>query len=256
MPIFSYLLYIFSGKIQCSARVDLAFLMDASGSIGEWDFQKERDFVKAMASSFTFARDQTLAAVITYNNKAYLDIPFGRHLNTDSFRLEVDQIRYTLGQTRIDKALAAAAEKVFAPGKGTRQGFPKVIVILTDGVQTKDPDAIPLGQAVLPLRRKGVQIIAVGVGGHSDPNELRQMVERSSDVYTVTDFDDLLKKAYDIAKRTCDGASRPRGKFMNVFTLNLYPKQFRRNLDYTGQFSLSLVSQQGCDTGCMKHCGV
>jgi uncharacterized protein YegL len=201
---------LFLGKIQCSARVDLAFLMDASGSIGQRDFQKERDFVKAMASSFTFARDQTLAAVITYNDKANLDIPFGRHLNRDSFRLEVDQVPYTLGQTRIDKALAMATEKVFTRSAGSRPGFPKMVVILTDGVQTKDPDAIPLGKAVLPLRRAGVQVIAVGIGSHVDRNELRQMVERSSDVYTVTDFDDLLKKAYDIAQRTCDGARRQR----------------------------------------------
>lgn len=187
--------------------------MDDSGSIGLEDFQKERDFVKAVAASFTFARDQTLAAVIRYNSKAYLEIPLGRHLSSDAFRLRTDQIPYTLGQTRIDKALQMATTKIFTAEGGSRPGFPKILIILTDGVQTKDPDIVPLDEAIKPLRRAGVFVIAVGIGGHVDRRELRQMVLRSSDVYTVTDFDDLLKKAYVIAKRTCDVIkTRPRGK--------------------------------------------
>ena len=206
------MLLLLSGKIQCSARVDLAFLMDGSGSIGVRDFQKERDFVKAVASAFTFSRRQTLASVIKYNKQATIEIPLGRHLSSDTFRLRVDQIPYTLGQTRIDKALDMAAKKVFTPEGGSRQGFPKLLIIITDGVQTQDPDTISLDEAVKPLQRAGVLIIAVGIGGHVDPRELRQMVLHSSDVYTVTDFDDLLKKAYKIAQRVCNTISGPRSE--------------------------------------------
>lgn len=197
--------------ITCSARADLSFLMDGSGSIGSRDFQKERDFVKAVAGSFTFARDQTLASVIKYNQKATLEIPLGRHLSSESFRFSVDQIPYTLGQTRIDRALHMASKKIFSIEGGSRPGFPKILIIITDGMQTNDPDSIDLKEAVKPLQQSGVLVLAVGIGAHVDPTQLRKMVLQSSDVYNVTDFDDLLNKAYVIAQRTCNVIKSPRG---------------------------------------------
>jgi collagen type VI alpha len=178
--------------------------MDASNSIGEADFQKERDFVHSLAAAFTFGRNETAAGVITYSDEASLNIPLGSHISADRFRQAVESIPYILGRTRIDKALKLASTDIFSERGGTRPGFPKLMVILTDGVQTPDPDAIPLGEAVIPLQTKGVTIFAVGVGSKINRNELRSMVQRDDDVFTATDFDDLLRKAYQISERTCE----------------------------------------------------
>lgn len=212
-----YFFYIFVGAItydfspiflvivpKCRYRADLGFVMDASNSIGEVDFQKERDFVHSLASAFTFGRNETAAAVITYSDIATLNIPLGHHFSAERFKQAVERIPYTLGRTRIDKALKLASTDIFSDRGGTRPGLPKLMVILTDGVQTPDPDAIPLSEAVIPLQNKGVTIFAVGVGSKINHNELRSMVQRDDDVFTATDFDDLLNKAYQISERTCE----------------------------------------------------
>jgi collagen type VI alpha len=186
--------------------------MDASASIGERDFQKERDFVKAVADSFTFAHDQALVGVITYSDNATLDIPLGQYMSAERFKLEVDRIPYILGRTRIDRALKLASTDIFSRKGRSRPGFPKIMIILTDGVQTPDPDAVALDQAVIPLRRSGVRVFAVGVGGHTRPSELRLMVERPDDVFMAANFDDLLQKTYQIAERTCEGIKENPGK--------------------------------------------
>ncbi|XP_048579839.1 uncharacterized protein LOC5504566 isoform X2 [Nematostella vectensis] len=183
---------------QCVYKADLGFLMDASRSIGEEDFQKERDFVKSLASSY--ALDETLTGVITYSDEAKIVIPLG-HFTADGFRQAVDRVRYTHGRTRIDKALKLAASDLFTQNGG--RGVPKLMVILTDGVQTPDPDAVPLDQAVIPLRKKGVKLFAVGVGPYVKPSELRLLVESEADLFYAKDFDDLLRKAAEISIRTC-----------------------------------------------------
>jgi len=174
--------------------------MDASTSIGPYDFQKERDFVKAVADAFTFAQDQAIAGVVSYSTIADIEIPLGQHMSSTRFQLAVDQIPYIKGQTRIDKALKRTHEDLF---RASRRGFPKVMIILTDGVQTPDPDAVPLDRAVAPLHRDGVRVFAVGVGSQINKDELRLLVQRDNDVFLATNFDDLLKKTYEIAQRTC-----------------------------------------------------
>lgn len=196
--------------------------MDASASIGEFDFQKERDFVKAVADSFTLAHDQAIVGVITYSDNAKLDIPLGKYMSAERFKLEVDRIPYILGRTRIDKALKLATTDFFGKNGRSRPGFPKIMIILTDGVQTPDPDAIALDQAVIPLRRAGVRVFAVGIGGHTRPSELRLMVERPDDVFMAADFDDLLKKTYQIAERTCQEIERPPGILIPSYFFSIF----------------------------------
>ena len=187
--------------------------MDASTSIGPYDFQKERDFVKAVADAFTFAPDQAIAGLVLYSTTANEEIPLGQHMSSAQFQLAVDQIPYIKGQTRIDKALKLTHNTLFSR---SRTGFPKVMIILTDGVQTKDPDAVPLDQAVAPLHRDGVRVFAVGVGSLADRDELRLMVQRDDDVFLAKNFDDLLKKTYKIAQRTC-----PAGKCYFLANINI-----------------------------------
>lgn len=171
--------------------------MDASNSIGREDFQKQKDFVNSLAAAFTIGYQETAAGVITYSDEARLVIPLGTHYTIESFQNSVNNIPYTLGRTRIDKALQLANTDLFSIRGRARFDVPHIMVILTDGVQTPDPGAIPLYEAVRPLQQKGVVVLAVGVGSRVDLDELRQMVRYDSDLFSATDFDNLLQKAYE-----------------------------------------------------------
>jgi hypothetical protein len=92
-----------------------------------------------------------------------------------------------------------------------------------DGVQTPDPDAVSLVDAVRPLHQAGVRIFAIGVGGHYRRSELLQLVERPSDVYEAADFDELLRLVKRIARGTCAPAP---GKEKKQF----YSNKLRDNL--------------------------
>jgi hypothetical protein len=98
--------------------------------------------------------------------------------------------------------------------RNARTTVRKVLVVLTDGRQTQDPDAVPLDVASKPLKDMGVKIYAVGVGHKIDLQELRQITEDPADVFTVDSFTALLGESQTIAERACGDVS---GNKVNCF---------------------------------------
>ncbi|XP_078377620.1 SCO-spondin-like [Oculina patagonica] len=189
---------------HCNERINLAFVMDMSSSITSKNYPKEKDFVKNVADTFSISRTQTTVGVVTYNRDAKLWISFGQHDNNEDFKKAVDDIPYWGGSTRIDNGLDMAAVELFSTLKGDRAKLPNVLILLTDGKQNSDPRATPLEEAVLPLFQLGVKVFAVGVGDQISRDELRLIVEKDQDIFTMKDFDDLLAKSHQIARATCD----------------------------------------------------
>lgn len=94
---------------------------------------------------------------------------------------------------------------MFGPKGTARRGLQKIAVILTDGKQTKTPDSIPLNQAVKPLQRDGVHLIAVGIGKSASRDELRLLTDNDQDVMLVSSFQDLQGKLETLKAKSCDG---------------------------------------------------
>ena len=187
-------------------HINLGFVMDMSSSITVKNYQKERDFVKNVADAFLISPGKTQAGVVAYNSEASLWISFGQHSNNEEFKAAVDKIPFWGGRTRIDNGLKMAAVGLFGAIKQARAHLPKVLIVLTDGSQSSDPRATPLDEAVLPLLQLGVKVLAVGVGNDISRDELKLIVEREQDIYTVDDFDDLLAKSQQIARTACKEA--------------------------------------------------
>ena len=204
---------------QCKEYINLAFVMDMSSSITSKNYPKEKDFVKNVADTFSISPTQTDVGVVTYNRDAKLWIRFGQYSNNDDFKKAVDKIPYWGGSTRIDNGLKMAFVELFDTIKGERAKLPKVLILLTDGKQNSDPRATPLEEAVLPLFQLGVKVFAVGVGDQISRDELRLIVEKDQDIFTVDDFDDLLAKSHQIARAACDEVKATERKLSLVLGL-------------------------------------
>lgn len=189
--------------MECSDDADLAFVVDTSGSITDENFKKQQDFVKVLASSFDPALAEHQLGLISYSTNAQMDVSFQEKANRKEFEEAVDRIKHTKGRTRLDKALKLASSQLFTSSGGSRSGKRKIMIILTDGRQSKDFDTVPLTQAVLPLRQLGVRTFAVAIGNEVDLKELYNVTERNEDVFPVSDFADLANMANEIALRTC-----------------------------------------------------
>ena len=194
--------------------MDVAFIIDSSGSIGKRNYLKQKDFVKAVAKSFGLAPDQSQAAMVLYSNSASVQARFGQYPTTEEFGKAVDALPYERGLTRIDKALDVAATEIFPEG---RAGVPKIALLITDGTQTQTADAKDLTEASEPLRKAGVRVLAVGIGSGVDADQLRLVTESDEDVVVANDFQDLLLKIGNLTSRACELAGECRSKFDVAF---------------------------------------
>ena len=200
---------MFAEVARCDNPVDVAFIMDASGSIGDANYQKEKEFVKEVVYAFGVSESGGHAGVITYSDDAELDIRLGEHKSLASFNQAVDSLPYSKGRTRIDKALQLASSQLFSVGAGMRADVTKIAIVLTDGKQTQAADAVALDKAVAPLHALGVQVFAIGIGSEVDTDELRLLVQREEDVRRTT-FEDLEGIVADISTVACRAASKCR----------------------------------------------
>ena len=136
--------------MKCSDDTDVAFVVDTSGSISDENFVKQKDFIKVLASAFDPSIEDHQLGLISYSSDAQVEVSFRDKADAAQFESAVDRVPHTKGRTRLDKALALAATQMFSTSGGTRSGKRKIMVILTDGRQSQDPDTIPLQEAVSP----------------------------------------------------------------------------------------------------------
>lgn len=100
----------------CRRRLDLAFLIDGSGSIetsGRGNFQRCIEFVKTVVSSFSISPSRTRVGVALFSSRAWLILNFYRSTSKAKVLNTISRIRYPHGGTRIGKALYFILNRLF-----------------------------------------------------------------------------------------------------------------------------------------------
>ena len=106
--------------------LDLAFLMDASGSLYLDNYDKEKTFVKSVIDKQLIGRRQTRVSVMAYSKSATIHVKFDQYFDKESLKSAVDEIPYESLNTRIDRALILAKEQLFSAANGARPYSRKV----------------------------------------------------------------------------------------------------------------------------------
>ena len=172
--------------------MDVGFILDSSGSLRN-DYDKEKDFLKALAASFGVSDDGARAGVVTFSYNSEHSIKLNDHSSFSSFNDAVDKIPLMGSTTRIDKALRLSQKELFTLPNGGRPGIPKILILLTDGSQTQDADAEDPSIIANEIRSKGIKLLVIGIGAGVDQAELLKLGGNEKDnVFTASTFEDLI----------------------------------------------------------------
>ena len=223
-------MYIFHcvGFLRCRNPVDVAFLVDSSGSLGKEGFRKQKDFIKVITQTLDVSPSHSRAGVITYSDRASVAIKLSDYQYHEQLINALEALRYQGKTTRIDKAIVKASKELMTAEGGRREDIPGVMVIMTDGRQSQELDVTPLEQAAAISEEMGVTTLVLGIGELADEYELRKMTAQDDDVFLVPSIQLLSGYAQPVATRICDAAGNCH-LFLNTFCLTESSRELERS---------------------------
>ncbi|XP_059810108.1 integrin alpha-X-like [Hypanus sabinus] len=143
-----------------TARVDLAFLIDGSGSINPDDFSRMKDFLVAML--WRFKKRDVQFAVCQFSHLMKQEFTFREYIQrnrSEELVRRIDQIR---GDTYTPTAIKYAVKSLFSEEKGLRPDSTRVLVIVTDGMSNDPTNSF--SEAIASADAKHLLRLVVGVG--------------------------------------------------------------------------------------------
>ncbi|NXJ60206.1 CO6A6 protein, partial [Rostratula benghalensis] len=171
---------------ECPKKADVIFLMDGSRNIDEENFKIMLDFVTTLISPAVIAQNTKIGLAL-YGHVYKEEFSLGIFPNRSELEFKIQSIKQLQGhQSNIENALKKV-QLNFQPEKGSRiqESAQQILVLIVVGRTTSRA-----ARAAESLRKKGVDIYAIGVG-NVDQFQLTQITGSSSRKYAVDDFSNL-----------------------------------------------------------------
>ncbi|XP_068100173.1 integrin alpha-M-like [Hyperolius riggenbachi] len=180
---------------ECTVRpLDIAFLIDGSGSIRSTDFTLMIQFVSRVIEAFTGSNTQF--ALMQYSHRFETQFTFdvySRARDTSQLTKNIFQQR---GGTKTSTAIQMVMQDLFTSDSGARENAEKVLIVITDGESIGDET--PFSVSIEEADRRGVRRFVIGVGNaFNKENAYKELVTIASPkaedhILRVNDFSALI----------------------------------------------------------------
>jgi Mg-chelatase subunit ChlD len=183
----------------------MVFVLDASTSVTEANYEVMKDFIKYFLLHAAVNTGDVRVGIIIYSTEDYLQF----HLNAYTDKLEmydaIDAMPYRHGSTNTADALRTMRTEMFTAANGDRPDVPNVAIVITDGVSNINarrtiPEAVE-------AQRSGITVYAIGIG-LTDTTELDGIASKPVDEYrySVKEFTDLRDLREKVFASLCSGS--------------------------------------------------
>ena len=176
--------------------LDVVFIVDGSGSVGQANFDMQINFLKSVTESMDIRQNASRVAFLQYSNVNRIEFGFidDKVLLKNSF----DHVVYKRGGTKTGSAILYAYENIIKPG--ARLNAKVLMIVVTDG---KSHDSV-LGPAN-EMRKNGIVVFAVAYANYQ-MGQLQEIANDPDDefVYVGDVPDDLYAKAKNLTEKICD----------------------------------------------------
>jgi len=198
---------------KCSGKVDIVFVLDASGSIRNERFAYVQAYVNSVIEQLQVSPNDTQIAAVSYSDSAYLQFKLNEYSTKQDAQLAIRRIPFVGGRTNTAAAIRLMMNTVFTAANGDRPDAPNFCILLTDGNSNINvPDTIP---AAIDARQSGIEMIVFGVGTDINVNEMQNLASEPyantvlniSTMYDFPRIKDAMVNAVCDAKQEC--ASNP-----------------------------------------------
>uniref|UniRef100_A0A3B3WT51 von Willebrand factor A domain-containing protein 1 n=1 Tax=Poecilia mexicana TaxID=48701 RepID=A0A3B3WT51_9TELE len=131
---------------------DILLLLDSSGSVTTSEFSSFLSFAASLLYPFTLGRGHVRVALLLVGTTPHLEFSLDVHSNQESLLRALQSVNQQQGDTNTKSAIEVA-QRLLSEADGD---VPKVLLWLTDGVQTGDVE-----KAMSELKARGVYVLIV-----------------------------------------------------------------------------------------------
>jgi len=179
--------------------IDVVFLVDGSGSVGEFGFMDTRRFLTDMIDHYPI--NSTRFGMATFSTGITAEFNLNAYVGDRAGLVDaLNNTKYPTGNTNTDMALEFARTDMFQEKNGMRPDTRRAAIVITDG-ESNYPNRT-LEQAEL-LKAQNVTIFSVGVGIETNPAELRAIASSDNYVFNATSYGAIQSVSRLLSERTC-----------------------------------------------------
>jgi len=188
----------------CANEGDIYFILDASGSIDQQNFDKVIAFTKSVVQELPIDNGRVRFGLVTFSDNANNQWNLNRYTLRTDVLAALDNVVYTRGRTNTAAALDYVRINGFSTGD--RSTVPNIAVIVTDGGSNDKPATM---KASYEFKKDGNHLVSIGIGGWTDEYELRTMASYPSDAnyFKVSNFNSLPGIRQQLNDLICDNVN-------------------------------------------------
>nr|XP_025951971.1 von Willebrand factor A domain-containing protein 2 [Dromaius novaehollandiae]XP_025951972.1 von Willebrand factor A domain-containing protein 2 [Dromaius novaehollandiae]XP_025951973.1 von Willebrand factor A domain-containing protein 2 [Dromaius novaehollandiae]XP_025951974.1 von Willebrand factor A domain-containing protein 2 [Dromaius novaehollandiae]XP_025951975.1 von Willebrand factor A domain-containing protein 2 [Dromaius novaehollandiae]XP_025951976.1 von Willebrand factor A domain len=142
--------------MQCSASVDILFLLDGSYSIGKGSFERSKHFTGKLCDALDISPDRVRVGMIQFSSTPRLEFSLDSYRTKQEVKERIKKTMFRGGSTETGLALKYVLHKGFPGGRNST--VPEILIILSDG-KSQGNTEIPAMQ----VKERGTTVFAVGI---------------------------------------------------------------------------------------------
>ncbi|KAK3744115.1 hypothetical protein RRG08_064373 [Elysia crispata] len=202
---------------ECSANVDVIFLVDASTSVGEPNFRQQLSWVADVTDQFLLAENGSAPGsdpagarfgAVVFSRDVVPLFRLGAIDKPSPLRQRLQTAQYLGESSHVHAGLLTVYQlDMFSSSNGGRVGARDVLVLVSDGKSSYSSEAL---FAAYNLKTHDVTIMTAGLTPDVDVVALRRLATSRADVFILQEGDigaGLEKIKADLAQRICAVAS-------------------------------------------------
>uniref|UniRef100_H3C0X8 von Willebrand factor A domain containing 2 n=1 Tax=Tetraodon nigroviridis TaxID=99883 RepID=H3C0X8_TETNG len=143
--------------MQCSAAMDILFLMDGSYSVGKGSFERSKHYALKLCQALDIRPDKVRVGLIQFGSAPRLEFALDLHATKQELMRHMKKISYRGGSTQTGLALKYVLRKGLPGGRNSSDAA-QIVIVLSDGKSQGN-----VMQAAAQLKETGVVLFAVGL---------------------------------------------------------------------------------------------
>ena len=196
-------------------RLDIAFIVGATGTNSEQRFKKQKKIMKHLLTSYDVSPGQTHVGIINNDKPTTVAMKFGEFSN-DALRSKIDELKNP-NSNMLLAALNYANDEMFTIRNQVRPGFKKSLVVFVNkGVDSDDEALKIVGRK---LRDSNINVIVIGIDPEADGDKMKAIANLNDVFFFPPLLEELGMILYPIVRRIQPGKEKLFRSHLEIFNL-------------------------------------